>query len=93
MYVSKSQPYTSKSVKDWAKANDVKVVNSKTSDIHAEESLHNFSGEKMSEIGSSKPICKDCENGMTKNKINFNQSNTKGSQSAKRKLNGNTGLW
>ncbi|MBF6653953.1 hypothetical protein C3B47_13925 [Flavobacterium columnare] len=93
LYVSTSQPYTPKAIKDWAKANDVNIVNSKTTDVHAEESLHNFSGEKITEIGSSKPICKDCENGMIKNKIDFNQSNTKGSQSTKRKLNGNTGLW
>jgi len=93
LYVSTSKPYTPREVKKWAKDNNATVVNSKTPDVHAEEALHNFSGTRMEEIGSSKPICLDCENGMNKNDIDFNENNTSSKKSRKRSNNGNTGLW
>ena len=56
LYVSTSSPYVPKKIKEWANSNNVTVVQSKKPNVHAEESLHNFSDEKMVEIGSSKPI-------------------------------------
>ena len=93
LYVSTSKPYTSREVQAWAKKNNATVVNSKKKDVHAEESLHNFSGTKMEEVGSSKPICIDCENGMNKNNVGHNSNNTSGKKSKKRAENGNTGMW
>jgi hypothetical protein len=47
----------------------------------------------MVEIGSSKPICLDCERGMKKNDIGFNPLNTKGERSNNRKSSDYTGRW
>ena len=93
LYVSTSSPYVPKKIKEWANSNNVTVVQSKKPNIHAEESLHNFSDEKMVEIGSSKPICLDCERGMKKNDIGFNPLNTKGERSNNRKSSDYTGRW
>ena len=92
-YVSTSSPYVPKKIKEWANSNNVTVVQSKKPNVHAEESLHNFSDEKMVEIGSSKPICLDCERGMKKNDIGFNPLNTKGERSNNRKSSDYTGRW
>ena len=93
LYVSTSSPYVPKKIKEWANSNNVTVVQSKKPNVHAEESLHNFSDEKMVEIGSSKPICLDCERGMKKNDIGFNPLNTKGERSNNRKSSDYTGRW
>jgi RHS repeat-associated protein len=95
LYVSTSKPYTPRQIKDWAKENNATVVNSKKENVHAEEAVHNNSQPDIVQMGSSKPICKDCENGMNKNNIEYNSDNTSGEQSPKRKRepeNG-TGDW
>ena len=93
LYVSTSEKTTRPAVRDWAADNNATNVNSKTPNMHAEESLRNFAPEKMSEVGSSKPICLDCETGMRKNDIDFNESNTSGKQSRNRKNTNNNGCW
>ena len=93
LYVSTSEKNSRRPIKDWAIENNVTNVNSKTPNMHAEESLRNFAPEKMSEVGSSKPICLDCETGMRKNDIDFNESNTSGKQSRNRKNTNNSGCW
>ncbi|WP_258521770.1 RHS repeat-associated core domain-containing protein, partial [Taylorella equigenitalis] len=92
LYVATSEDYSRKGIKDWARDNNAINVNSKTN-MHAEETLRNFAPEKMSEIGSSKPICVDCEHGMRKNNIKFNEENTSGSKSSKRKHSNKCGVW
>jgi len=94
IYVSTSGKYVQKSIQKWAKENNIVIISSKTPNVHAEESLHNFSGTIIVEVGSSKPICLDCENGMKKNNIDFNDENTKGARSRKRILEGDyAGMW
>lgn len=93
LYVSTSENTTRPAIRDWASDNNVINVNSRTPDMHAEESLRNFAPEKMSEIGSSKPICLDCETGMRKNDIDFNEENTSGKKSKTRKSNNRCGVW
>jgi len=93
LYVSTSEKTTRPAIRDWASDNNVINVNSRTPDMHAEESLRNFAPEKMSEIGSSKPICLDCETGMRKNDIDFNEENTSGKKSKTRKSNNRCGVW
>ena len=93
LYVSTSEKTTRPAVRDWAADNNATNVNSKTPNMHAEESLRNFAPEKMSKVGSSKPICLDCETGMRKNNIDFNESNTSGKQSRNRKNTNNNGCW
>ena len=93
LYVSTSENTTRPAIRDWASDNNVINVNSRMPDMHAEESLRNFAPEKMSEIGSSKPICLDCETGMRKNDIDFNEENTSGKKSKTRKSNNRCGVW
>ena len=93
LYVSTSEKTTRPAIRDWASDNNVINVNSRTPDMHAEESLRNFAPEKMSEIGSSKPICLDCETGMRKNDTDFNEENTSGKKSKTRKSNNRCGVW
>ena len=93
LYVSTSEKTTRPAVRDWATDNNATNVNSRTPNMHAEESLRNFAPEKMTEVGSSKPICLDCETGMRKNDIDFNESNTSGKQSRNRKNTNNNGCW
>ncbi|WP_369021505.1 RHS repeat-associated core domain-containing protein, partial [Weeksella sp. HMSC059D05] len=93
LYVSTSEKTTRPAIRDWANNNNIINVNSRTENMHAEESLRNFAPEEMSEIGSSKPICIDCENGMRKNNIDFNEENTSGKKSKNRENSNQCGIW
>ena len=97
LYVSTSTPYVPRKIQDWADANNVIVVSSKQENVHAEESIFNNATNKPVTMGSSKPICTDCQQGMDNNNVEYNRNNTNKSQSTNRqkggKYDGKHGNW
>ena len=96
LHVSSSAKTVPEPVHEWAAQNNVNVFESGKVNMHAEEALHN-SGLGIEKVGSSRPICQDCETGMTRNKIEFNKSNVSGKKSKNRqpggKYDGSSGHW
>jgi len=95
--VSTSTPYVPRKIQDWADANNVAVVNSRQENVHAEESIFNNATNKPVKMGSSKPICIDCQKGMDANNVDYNHHNVSNTQSTNRqeggKYEGTHGDW
>jgi hypothetical protein len=82
LYMSSSSPYVPKSQKEWAKNNNVEVIESKKPNIHAEESLMK-ANKGIVAIEPNTKVCIDCENLMKNNGVTF-ETDTTGKKSKNR---------
>jgi hypothetical protein len=75
LYMSSSSPYVPGTQKEWAKNNNVEVIESKKPNVHAEESLAK-SGKGIVAIEPNTKVCIDCEHLMNEKKIAFETATT-----------------